>query len=72
MRQFQVSFQPKQLYLGEKFQMASITISDLCPTELEYEQLSNREMEAVVGGRRRKVKVDLDGDGKWDVKIVVR
>jgi bacteriocin-like protein len=51
--------------------MASITVTDLHLLEKEFEELSDPELKAVVGGREKK-KVDLDGDGKWDVKIVVR
>jgi len=52
--------------------MANITISDLQSAELEYEELSDLELEAVIGGKRHREKIDLDGDGKWDIKIVVR
>lgn len=36
--------------------MANITISELHPAELEYEELSDAELEYVVGGRTHKVK----------------
>jgi bacteriocin-like protein len=49
--------------------MANIIISDLQAAELEYEELSDLELEAVIGGKREKTKIDLDdldGDGRWD------
>jgi bacteriocin-like protein len=57
--------------------MANIIISDLQSAELEsaeleYEELSDLELEAVIGGKRHTEKIDIDGDGKWDIKIVVR
>ncbi len=52
--------------------MANITISELLPIETEFEELSDLEMESVAGGKRQKMKVDVDGDGKWDIKVVVR
>jgi bacteriocin-like protein len=52
--------------------MANIIISDLQSAELEYEELSDLELEAVIGGKRETTKIDLDGDGRWDVKIVER
>jgi len=36
--------------------MAKITISELHPAELEYEELSDLELEYVVGGKTDKVK----------------
>lgn len=52
--------------------MANIIISDLQSAELEYEELSDLELEAVIGGKREVTKIDTDGDGRWDVKIVER
>lgn len=47
--------------------MADIQVSDLRPVELEFEELSDMELEAVVGGKS-KTKIDVDGDGDWDYK----
>jgi divalent metal cation (Fe/Co/Zn/Cd) transporter len=33
-----------------------------------YEVLSVTEMNSLKGGQRIVVKIDVDGDGKWDVK----
>lgn len=52
--------------------MTNITISELRPIETEFEELSDLELEAVLGGKRHVDKYDLDGDGKWDVKVVSR
>lgn len=37
--------------------MAKITISELHPAELEYEELSDAELEYVVGGSKTKIKI---------------
>lgn len=52
--------------------MANITISELRPIETEFEELSDLQLEAVVGGKRQRERIDIDGDGRWDIKVVVR
>jgi hypothetical protein len=71
MRQYKVSSPPKPLYLGKKFQMASITISELCSTDTEQRDLSTLELKAVLGGRE-VVYWDADGDGFADYKVVIK
>ena len=62
----------------EKKQMSKykqIEINDIAKAHLfetEFEELSNLELETIVGGKRKRYKYDTDGDGKWDVKIVER
>jgi hypothetical protein len=36
------------------------------------EELSSEELNYISGGKRSVTKLDVDGDGKWDIKIVVR
>lgn len=49
--------------------MAQITISDLHPVENEFAELSDLELESVVGGKRNRDYYDVNGDGKTD-KVV--
>ncbi|GEM_PF-5846315 len=39
--------------------MANITISELYPAELEYEELSDAELEYVVGGAKPKTTIKI-------------
>jgi Zn-dependent membrane protease YugP len=51
--------------------MANIQIADLAKVEIQFDELSDLEVENVVGGRK-VTKIDTDGDGRWDIKIVER
>ena len=37
---------------------------------LNFEKLSNQEMRKILGGRRIVTRIDVDGDGRWDMKFV--
>ncbi len=51
--------------------MANIKINDLhSPSYLD--DLNINELMSIYGGKRHRVKIDVDGDGKWDIKVVVR
>ena len=52
--------------------MANIQIADLAKVEIQFDELSDLEVENVVGGKRKVTKIDTDGDGRWDIKIVER
>ncbi|MEI3652236.1 MAG: hypothetical protein V6D39_20150 [Dolichospermum lemmermannii FEM_B0920] len=52
--------------------MANIQIADLAKVEIQFDELSDLEVENVVGGKRKVTKIDIDGDGRWDYKIVER
>jgi len=38
---------------------------------MNYKVLNNTELSSVTGGRRVE-RIDVNGDGRWDVKIVYR
>lgn len=37
---------------------------------MKFKALQECEMKQIKGGDRDVVKIDIDGDGRWDVKIV--
>ncbi len=41
---------------------------------LNVKELSNEQMKSLVGGRapRSVIRIDTDGDGRWDTKRVYR
>ncbi|NET22560.1 hypothetical protein [Okeania sp. SIO1H2] len=51
--------------------MANIKIHDLhSPSYLD--DLNINELMLIYGGTKIKLKVDVDGDGKWDYKFVIK